>query len=477
MGTSTAVATDRIYIDGAWTKSDGDRVLEVRDAATEEVIATVPDGTESDVDRAVDAADRAFDGWSQTSVAERAALLERLADGLDQRRDELARVIAREVGAPLRFSMSAQVAEAVQELRDIAEIARGLSFEEMIGSARVVREPIGVVAGITPWNFPLCQVTWKLAPALAAGCTFVLKPTEVAPLSAYIVAEVADSIGLPRGVFNLVMGTGPVVGEALARHPKVAMVSFTGSTRAGKRVAELASATVKRVALELGGKSANVILEDADLSTAVRDGVADAFWNCGQTCSALTRMLVPRDRLREAEQLVAEEVQRYPLIDPMSDGDGLGPVISDAQRDRVVSYIRKGEEEGARLVVGGAERPAGFEQGYYVTPTVFSDVTPEMTIAREEIFGPVLSLMPHDGEDDAVRIANDSIYGLSAAVWSGDSEHAEAVARRLRAGTVRINGGALGTGVPFGGYKQSGNGRENSHHGIEEFLEIKALLR
>lgn len=475
--TTEVAAYDRIYIDGEWTQSDGDGVIEVIDAATEEVFATVPDGTESDVDRAVEAADRAFEGWSKTPVEERAVLLERLADGLDERQDELARFISREVGSPMSFALKHQVVDANQQLRDIAKIVREMEFEETIDNAKVVREPVGVVGGITPWNFPLSQITWKAAPALAAGCTFVLKPTEIAPLSAYIVAEVADSVGFPPGVFNLVMGTGPVVGEAIAKHPKVAMVSFTGSTRAGKRVAELASDTVKRVALELGGKSPNVILDDADLEAAVEDGVADAFWNAGQTCSALTRMIVPREKLGEVEKLAESVVSKnYPLVDPKSDDVGLGPVISATQRDRVVGYIRKGEEEGARLVIGGADTPDGFENGYYVSPTVFSGVDPDMTIAREEIFGPVLSIIPHDGEEDAVKIANDSIYGLAAAVWAGDPEQAEAVARRLRAGNVRINGGSLGTGVPFGGYKQSGNARENGRYGIEEFLEVKALL-
>jgi acyl-CoA reductase-like NAD-dependent aldehyde dehydrogenase len=448
----------------------------VVDAATEKVFATVPAGTPSDVDRAVDAAHRAFEGWSQTPATERAALLERLADGLDERQNELARFIAQEVGTPLHFSLPTQVVEANQQLRDTAQIIREMNLEETVGTAKVIREPIGVVGGITPWNFPLYAIVWKVGPALAAGCTFVLKPSEMAPLSAHVMAEVVDSVGFPPGVFNLVSGTGPVVGEAMVQHPKVAMVSFTGSTRAGKRVAELAAATVKRVALELGGKSANVILEDADLPAAVVDGVGDAFWNSGQTCSALTRMIVPRERLKEVEDLVAGVVKSFPLVDPASDAEGLGPVISATQRDRVVGYIKKGQQEGARLVVGGPDQPEEFDTGYYVKPTVFSDVTPEMTIAQEEIFGPVLSLIPHDGEEDAIRIANDSIYGLAAGVWAGDPARAEAVARRLRAGNVRINGGALGRGVPFGGYKQSGYGRENGRLGIEEFLQIKALL-
>jgi acyl-CoA reductase-like NAD-dependent aldehyde dehydrogenase len=341
----------------------------------------------------------------------------------------------------------------------------------------VVREPIGVVGCITPWNYPLNQIIAKVAPALAAGCTVVLKPSEVAPLNAFLLTEAIDEAGLPAGVFNLVSGVGPVVGEAIAAHPDVDMVSFTGSTRAGKRVAELAAATVKRVALELGGKSANVVLPDADLEKAVSAGVTNCYLNSGQTCTAWTRMLVPRDRLAEAEQVAAARAERYRVGDPLADGTNLGPLVSEIQRDRVRGYIEKGIAEGAKLVTGGAEPPDGLEKGYFVRPTVFSEVTPDMTVAQEEIFGPVLSIIPYDTEDEAVEIANGTIYGLAGGVWSGDPAHAEQVARRLRTGQVDINGAMYNPLAPFGGYKQSGVGRENGRIGFEEFLETKSLQR
>jgi acyl-CoA reductase-like NAD-dependent aldehyde dehydrogenase len=339
----------------------------------------------------------------------------------------------------------------------------------------IVREPIGVVGAITPWNYPLHQIAAKVAPALAAGCTVVLKPSEVAPLNAFVLAEVFDEVGLPAGVFNLVTGLGPVVGEAIAAHRDVDMVSFTGSTRAGRRVAEVAAATVKRVALELGGKSANVILSGADLDKAVPDGVNKCYMNSGQTCSALTRMLVPRDKLAEVEALATEAAEGWTAGDPFDKATRLGPLISAVQRDRVRGYIQRGEDEGARLLTGGAEAPDGLDHGFFVRPTVFSDVTRDMTIAREEIFGPVLSIIPYDTEEEAIDIANDTDYGLAGGVWAEDADHANRVARKLRTGQVEVNGGGFNPNAPFGGYKQSGNGREYGNFGFEEFLEVKSL--
>lgn len=471
------VAHDTLYLDGAWVTPDGGDVLEVLDAASEQLLATIPAGTAVDARRAVLAARAAFIPWAATPVAERRRLLLAIADGLEARADEIARIVTREVGMPLKLSRAIQAGLPIRSFRIAAELLDAAPFEEELDSVLIVREPIGVVGAITPWNYPLHQVACKVAPALAAGCTVVLKPSEVAPLSAFLLAAVIDAAGLPAGVFNLVTGVGPVVGEAIASDPDVDMVSFTGSTRAGKRVSELAGATVKRVALELGGKSPNVILDDADLAQAVPNGVAKAFLNSGQTCSALTRMLVPRERLAEAEQIAAATAEAFAPADPLGERNGIGPLVSAVQRERVRTYIRSGLAEGARLVTGGEEPPEDLPQGYYVRPTVFSDVTPEMTIAREEIFGPVLVLIPYDDEEEAVRIANDTVYGLAAGVWSGDADRAQRVARRLRAGQVEVNGGQFDLRAPFGGFKQSGNGRENGRFGLEEYLEVKALLR
>jgi acyl-CoA reductase-like NAD-dependent aldehyde dehydrogenase len=376
---------------------------------------------------------------------------------------------------PINLSMIIQAGLPTMSFGSMAQLATEFAFEEQIGNSLVVREPVGVVGAITPWNYPLHQIAAKVAPALAAGCTIVLKPSEVAPLNAFILAEIIDEVGLPPGVFNLVSGVGPVVGEAIATHPDIDMVSFTGSTRAGKRVSELASGTVKRVALELGGKSPNVILDDADLSRAVPAGVGACFLNSGQTCSALTRMIVPRSRLGEVEDLVVQAAETYTPGDPFADGSRIGPLVSAAQRERVRGYIQKGLDEGARLLTGGAEPPEGAERGYFVRPTVFSDVRPDMTIAQEEIFGPVLAILPYDTEDEAVTIANDSMYGLAGGVWAGDADRAKALARQLRTGQVEVNGGSFNPLAPFGGYKQSGNGRELGHYGLEEYLEVKSL--
>ncbi|HVE98165.1 MAG TPA: aldehyde dehydrogenase family protein [Mycobacteriales bacterium] len=466
---------DTLYIGGEWVAPAGAATIDVVDPATEQVIATIPEGSPADVDRAVSSARGAFDTWAATPVEQRAKHLTQLADGLSARAEEIARTITSEMGAPARFAQAVQAALPISVMSSYATIVAEYAFEERVGNSLVVREPVGVVGAITPWNYPLHQIVAKVAPALGAGCTVVLKPSEVAPLTAFLLAEVVHDVGLPPGVFNLVTGTGPVVGEAIASHPDVDMVSFTGSTRAGRRVSELAAGTIKRVALELGGKSANVLLDDADLATAAKVGVADAFQNAGQKCTALTRMLVPRSRQDEVVEIVRGLAEKYLPDDPTQESTRLGPLVSDAQRERVRDYIRTGVAEGARLVVGGAEPPEGRERGYYVRPTVFADVRADMTIAQEEIFGPVLAVMPYDDEDDAVRIANSTVYGLAGSVWSGDLQRAEAFARRMRTGQVDVNGGRFNPLAPFGGYKQSGNGRELGTFGLEEFLEVKAL--
>ena len=468
---------DKLYIDGAWVPSTGKGRLEVVNSTTEEVMGTVPEGTPEDVDKAVRAAATAFPAWSATSADERSKILARVQEGLSARTEELATLISEEVGMPFTLSGMIQVGLPVMSFATAAQLASEYVFEEPLGSSLIVREPVGVVGAITPWNYPLHQIAAKVAPALAVGCTVVLKPSEVAPLNAFVLAEIFDEVGLPPGVFNLVAGTGPVVGEAIASHPLVDMVSFTGSTRAGKRVMQLASEGVKRVALELGGKSPNVILEDADLEKAVPAGVAAAYINSGQTCSALTRMIVPRSRLGEVEDLAVKTAETYVTGDPFDAATRLGPLVSATQRERVRGYIHKGIDDGARLLTGGAESPEGQETGFFVRPTVFSDVTTDMTIAQEEIFGPVLSIMPYDTEEEAVRIANDTVYGLAGGVWAGDKDHAEKVARQVRAGQVEVNGGGFNPGAPFGGFKQSGIGRELGRFGLEEFLEVKSLQR
>lgn len=463
------------YIGGQWVPPRSPQLIDVHNAATEEVIARVPEGTPEDVDAAVAAARAAFEPWAATAVERRADFLQKLADGLAARADEIARTITAEVGMPLKLSQRIQAALPPQVMASYAKLAREFRFEEKLGNSLVVHEPVGVVGAITPWNYPLHQVVAKVAPALAAGCTVVLKPSEVAPLSAFVLAEVAHGAGLPRGVFNLVCGTGPVVGEAIARHPDIDMVSFTGSTRAGRRVSELAAQTVKRVALELGGKSPSIVLHDADFPRAIRGTVNSCFLNSGQTCSALTRLLVPEARYEEAAQLAVDAARTFNPGDPMKEDTRLGPLISAVQRERVRNYIRKGVAEGAQLLLGGAEPPPGQHTGFFVQPTVFGRVRPEMTIAQEEIFGPVLSILTYKDEEEAVRIANGTIYGLAGAVWSKDENHARRVAHRIRAGRVDVNGGAHNLLAPFGGYKQSGHGREFGRFGLEEFLEVKAL--
>jgi acyl-CoA reductase-like NAD-dependent aldehyde dehydrogenase len=466
---------DRLYVDGRWVPSTGTGSIDVIDSTNEEVIGTVPEGTTEDIDAAVTAARQAFPGWSSTPVAERTALLTKVGEALGARMDSLADLITHEVGMPYTLSQLVQVGLPMASFGSMASVAEAFTWEKTVGNSLVVREPVGVVGAITPWNYPLHQIAAKVAPALAAGCTVVLKPSEVAPLNAFVLADIFDEIGAPPGIFNLVTGVGPVVGEAIAAHPGVDMVSFTGSTRAGKRVAEVASATVKRVALELGGKSANVLLDDADFAKAVPDGVAKCFANSGQTCSALTRMLVPRSRMAEVEGLARTAAEAHVPGDPFDAGTRLGPLVSAVQRDRVRGYIDKGIGEGADLVTGGAEAPEGLGHGFFVQPTVFSSVTRDMTIAREEIFGPVLVIIPYDSEEEAVEIANDTDYGLAGGVWSGDADRARNVARRLRTGQVEVNGGGFNPLAPFGGYKQSGNGRELGAYGLEEYLEVKSL--
>jgi len=466
---------ETFYIDGAWVQPTGSGTIEVIDSTTEAVMGTVPEGSGEDVDRAVAAAKAAFPAWSATPVEERTALLTKVAEALGARMDPLADLITHEVGMPRMLSQLVQVGLPLNSFASAAQVAADFTWEQEVGNSLIVREPIGVVGCITPWNYPLHQIAAKVAPALAAGCTVVVKPSEVAPLNAFVLAEIFDEVGVPAGVFNLVTGYGPVVGEAIAAHGDVDMISFTGSTRAGKRVTEVAAGTVKRVALELGGKSANVILTDADLATAVPDGVGKCFLNSGQTCSALTRMLVPRDKLAEVEELARTAAESFTPGDPFDGNTRLGPLVSAAQRDRVRNYIDKGIGEGATLLTGGIDTPEGLETGFFVAPTVFTDVTRDMTIAREEIFGPVLVIIPYDSEDEAVEIANDTDYGLAGGVWAGDVEHATAVARRLRTGQVEVNGGSFNPGAPFGGYKQSGNGREFGAFGLEEFLEVKSL--
>jgi len=466
---------ERVFIGGEWVEPLGTETLEVVNSSTEETMGTIPACTAADADRAVLAARAAFESWSQTSREERAGYLSAIAAGLGERADEIAATIAQELGMPLTLSKIIQAGLPIGQFAAMPSLMEEVRWEEEIGNSRVLREPVGVLGAITPWNYPLNQIAAKVAPALAAGCTVVLKPSEVVPLNAFILAEVIEAAGLPAGVFNLVTGTGPVVGEAIAGHPGVDMVSFTGSTRAGRRVSELASATVKPVAMELGGKSPNVILDDADLSRAVPDGVGKCYLNSGQTCSALTRMLVSREKLAEAEQIAAQAAESFTPGDPFEESTRLGPLVSDVQRERVRGYIEKGEAEGAKLVTGGAAPPEGLDRGYFVRPTVFSEVTVEMTIAQEEIFGPVLAIQPYEDEDDAVRIANDTAYGLAGGVWSADQDRAISVARRIRTGQIEINGGAFNPLAPFGGYKQSGHGRENGRFAIEELLQVKSL--
>jgi acyl-CoA reductase-like NAD-dependent aldehyde dehydrogenase len=463
---------DAIYIGGQWVPPATDARTPVENPATERVIGHVPEVAAADVDRAVAAARSGFDGWSESSQAERAAALAALRDGLAARRDELARLITAEMGAPARVAGGLQVELPLQILDGYRRLLETDEPPERIGDSLVLREPVGVVGAITPWNYPVHQAVAKLAPAFAAGCTVVLKPSELAPLSAYLLAEVIDGIGLPPGVFNLVTGVGAVAGEALVGNPSVDLVSYTGSTRGGRRVAAVAAGTVKRVALELGGKSANILLPDADHPVAVKVGVANCYLNTGQTCTALTRMLVHSAHYDEAVERAAAYASSLPVGDPTDPKTRIGPLVSAAQRDRVLGLVRQGTAEGARRVTGDATLP---ERGYYVSPTVLADVPPDSSVAQEEIFGPVLSIIRYQDEDEAVRIANHSAYGLTGSVWSADPDRAVAVARRLRSGQVDINGAGFNPLAPFGGYKQSGVGREHGRYGLSEYQEVKSI--
>jgi aldehyde dehydrogenase (NAD+) len=468
--------TLKFYIDGAWVDPAVPSRLAVTNPATEEAFATISLGSAEDVDRAATAARRAFTTYSETSVEERLGWLRSIIEGFRARLPELARTMTLEMGSPITFSTERQATVALFHFEEAARVLAGYAFEKRIGAGIVRLEPIGVCGLITPWNWPLNQVASKVAPALATGCTVVLKPSELAPLSALLFAQIMHEAGVPAGVFNLVNGDGPTVGQAIAAHPEIDMVSFTGSTGAGIQVAKLAADTVKRVAQELGGKSANIILADADIRAAVIAGVHACYTNAGQNCQSPTRMLVPRAHRDLAFDAAREALQAVRLGDPLDPASTMGPLVSRAQFDKVQALIQSGIDEGATLVAGGLGRPAGEQRGHFARPTVFGDVTPEMRIAREEIFGPVLSIIGYDSEDEAIRIANDTPFGLAGFVQSGDVKHARAVANRIRAGRVYINGAAFDRSLPFGGYKQSGNGREFGEFGFDEYLEVKAIL-
>lgn len=465
----------QFYIDGQWVDPVEPRTLDVVNPATEAVYGRISIGSAADVDKAVAAASRAFETFSQTSREQRVDLLQSILDVFNRRADEVAEAIMDEMGAPWGLAKHAQAASGTQHIGAALESLKNFEFEEKIGTTRIVKEPIGVCGLITPWNWPMNQVAVKVAPAIAAGCTMILKPSEIAPFDAIIFAEILHEAGVPAGVFNLINGDGPGVGTALSQHPGIAMVSFTGSTRAGVLVAQNAAPSVKRVAQELGGKSANIILDDADLEQAVTDGAGAMFENTGQSCDAPSRMLVPKDKMQEAAAIAAKVAAATIVGNPREKGTRVGPVVSELQWNKIQDLIQKGIDEGATLAAGGTGRPAGLETGYYVKPTVFADVSNDMTIAREEIFGPVLSIIGYTDEDEAIRIANDTPYGLSGYISSGDLERARRVASRMRTGMVHINDAHLEALAPFGGYKQSGNGREWGAHGMDEFLEVKSV--
>ena len=466
----------QFYIDGKWVNPATGRDFDVVNPASEEPVATISLGSAADVDRAVLAAKTAFVSFSETTRDQRVAFLQRIIEVYQAKSEEMAQAISLEMGAPLSLARKAQVPAGLGHLAETVKLLQQFSFEEIKGSTMMRKEAIGVCGLITPWNWPMNQIVCKVAPALAAGCTMVLKPSEMAPLSAYLFAEILHEAGLPPGVFNFVNGDGPVVGAAIASHPDVAMVSFTGSTRGGIAVALAAAPTVKRVTQELGGKSANIILDDGDLVSAVKEGVQNCLRNTGQSCNAPTRMLIPRSKMAEATRIAKQAAEEMKVGDPSAEGISLGPLSSKAQFDKVETMIRKGIEEGAAVITGGPGRPTGLTKGYFAQPTIFAGVTNDMSIARDEIFGPVLCMIAYEDEDEAVRIANDSPYGLAGFVTSGDMDRARRIARRIRSGNVHINGARVDFAGCFGGYKQSGNGREWGEAGLEEFLELKAIF-
>lgn len=467
---------DKFYINGEWVAPSTSETLDVINPATEKPIAKIAMGGKEDVDRAVAAATAAFETFSKTSVEERAELLGRIIDAYKAKMGEIAEVVSQEMGAPIGLANAAQAPAGLGHLIFAQKALANFEFSEDVGTSRIVREPIGVCGLITPWNWPLNQIAAKVGPAIAAGCTVVLKPSEIAPLNAILFAEVMDEAGTPPGVFNLVNGDGPTVGVAMSSHPDIDMMSFTGSTRAGISVAKESANTVKRVAQELGGKSPNIILDDADFAKVVKRDTFGVCMNTGQSCNAPTRMLVPASRMDEAAEIAKATAEKITVGNPQDESTKIGPLVSEAQFEKVQALIQKGIDEGAKLETGGVGRPDGLDTGYFVKPTIFSGVSNDMTIAREEIFGPVLSLIPYEDEDDAVRIANDTVYGLSAYVSAGDIERAKSVGARLQAGNVHLNGAGVDPKAPFGGYKQSGNGREWGDHGLDEFLETKAMM-
>ena len=471
-----SAAYNKFFINGKWIEPAGRSTLDVINPATEKAFATISLGNADDVDSAAKAAKSAFDSWSNSSIEERKEIINNIVGGLKSRSDEMATAISSEMGAPMGLSKTAQVGSGLGHFMNVLSILENFEFEEIRGTTKIVKEPAGVCGFITPWNWPLNQIACKVAPAIAAGCTMVLKPSEIAPISAYILTEIIAESGLPAGVFNLVNGDGLTVGAAISGHPDIDLVSFTGSTRAGREVAKAAADGIKRVTQELGGKSANIILNDVpDFARAVSGGVAGCFGNSGQSCNAPTRMLVPQSRMEEAINAAKAAAAKSVVGDPSAESTRMGPVVSEIQFNKIQTLIQKGIDEGADLIAGGPARPEGLEEGYFVRPTIFANVSNDMTIAREEIFGPVLSIIGYKDDDDAVSIANDTDYGLSGYV-SGEPEHAQAIARKLRTGNVHINGAGPDFSAPFGGYKQSGNGREWGIEGFEEFLETKAMM-
>jgi aldehyde dehydrogenase (NAD+) len=466
----------QFYIDGQWVDPVTPRTMDVIDPANEEAFARISLGSKADVDKAVAAARKAFPAWSRTTKEDRLALLQKIVDVYQRRYGEMAETISREMGAPLSLSKNAQAAIGVGHLMTAIKVLKDFEFLKVQGTSAIAYEPVGVIGMITPWNWPINQIACKVAPALAAGCTMVLKPSEIAPLNAILFAEILDEAGVPAGVFNLVNGDGPTVGEAMSAHPGIDMMSFTGSTRAGIAVAKAAADSVKRVAQELGGKSANIVLEDADLSKVIPESVMNMFSNSGQSCNAPSRMFVPRGKQDEVVAIAKAVAEKVKVGDPFGEGTKLGPVVSETQFNKIQRLIQAGVDEGATLVTGGVGRPEGLNRGYYVRPTIFADVTNTMTIAREEIFGPVLSILPYDSEEQAIEQANDTPYGLSGYVQSGSLKHAREVASRLRTGMVHLNGAGVDLAAPFGGYKQSGTGREWGEFGFEDFLEVKAVM-